>query len=65
MTDNTLDTQKLPRAKSGSKEGWRVVSGQVRPDVFAAFQLVLRSRRIKQTDAVDEAIAQYVEREAA
>lgn len=65
MTGNDLPPYKLRPAKRGSKAGWVNVSGQVPPEVGEKFLSLIQGRDQQQTDAVCDAITQYVEREAA
>lgn len=65
MTHKSLAVLSVPRAQRGDKKGWPTLTGQVRPETFERFER-LRSRKGKhRSDAVAEAIEQYVERNAA
>lgn len=63
MPDNDLTIQNLPRAEFGSKKDWPTVSGQIPTKVGIAFDQILARRQMKQTDAVAEAVTEWVERE--
>lgn len=60
MEDKELRPRKVKSAPRGSKKGWRVVSGQVPPDTRDAFDRQLEAREIQETDAVREAVEQWL-----
>lgn len=66
MADNNIATgAKVSPVARGSKKGWATVTGQIPTDVAERFRAILFVKNLRQTDAVAEAVALYVEREAA
>lgn len=66
MVDNTLDpSPRVEPAPRGSKTDWRVVSGEVPPEVFDALNELCRRANRSRTDLVREAVELLLETRAA
>lgn len=64
MSDNKVALPPAP-AKRGTKVGWKVVGGEVPPDVAKEFHLIALREGVSRSELCGRLVTEYVEQKAA